>query len=178
MFLKAIVKLVAALNSNKGVGEVAAGVAFGLLLALVPAGNLLWAALVLATWFLKVNFAVEMLVAAVLKLAAPLFDPLLDSLGAAVLTLPPLQGLFTALYNVPLVPLTRFNNTVVMGGLLAGIALWVPAYLVSRMLVRLYREKAKPRIEASRLYKWFRRLPLIEGLARLAARASGLGSGA
>lgn len=178
MFLKGIVRLVTALNSNKGVGEIAAGAAFGLLLALVPSGNLLWAALLLATWFLKVNFAVEMLVVAALKLPVTLVDPLLDALGHAVLTLAPLQGPFTALYNVPLAPFTRFNNSIVMGGLLAGIALWVPAYAGSKALVRLYRAKIKPRVEESRLYKWFRKLPLVETLARLASRASGLGTGA
>lgn len=178
MFVKGVVRLVAALNSHKGVGEIAAGAAFGLLLALVPAGNLAWGVLVLVTWFLKVNFAVEMLVVAVLKLVLPLVDPLLDSFGFAVLTLPALQGLFAALYNVPLAPFTRFNNSIVMGGLLAGIVLWVPAYLAFKAFVKVYREKAKPRIEASKLYKWFRKLPLIESLARLAGRASGLGSGA
>ena len=40
----------------------------------MPAGNLLWAVLLLVTWFLKVNFAVEMLVIAVLKLASRLAD--------------------------------------------------------------------------------------------------------
>jgi uncharacterized protein (TIGR03546 family) len=175
--VKGIVRLVVALNSKRGVGEIAGGAAFGLLLALVPAGNLLWAVLLLLTWFLKVNFAVEMLVAAALKLVLPLVDPLLDSLGYAVLTLRPLEGPFTALYNAPIAPLTRFNNTIVMGGLLAGIALWAPAYLLSRRLVGLYREKAKPRIEASAAYKWFRKLPLIESLARAAARSTGPGSG-
>ncbi len=176
MFAKTIVKLIATLNSKQGEGEIAAGAAFGLLLAFVPAGNLLWAVLLLLTWFLKVNFAVEMLVVAVLKLVVPLVDPLLDSLGYAVLTLGPLRGPFTALYNAPVAPLTRFNNSVVMGGLLAGVALWAPAYAMFRALVRVYRDKAKPRIESSRLYKWFRKLPLVESLARAAARSAGLGA--
>jgi uncharacterized protein (TIGR03546 family) len=175
--IKAIVKLVVTLNSRQGIGEIAGGAAFGLLLALVPAGNLLWAVLLLLTWFLKVNFAVEMLVVAVLKLVLPLVDPLLDSLGYVVLTLPPLQGPFTALYNAPIAPLLRFNNTIVMGGLLTGIALWAPAWLLLKRLVILYREKAKPRIEASKAYKWLRKLPLIESLLKAAARSSGLGSG-
>ncbi len=176
--LKGIIRLVAALNSNKGAGAVAAGAAFGLLLALVPAGNLLWALLLLVTWFLKVNFAVEMLVVAALKPALPLLDPLLDGAGYAVLTFAPLQAPFTAVANLPLAPFTRFNNSVVMGGALAGILLWAPAYLLFRALVRLYRARAKPAIEASSLYKWFRRLPLIERLAKLAAGAFGPGAGA
>jgi len=178
MFVRGIVRLIAELNSKKGAGEIAGGAAFGLLLALVPAGNLLWATLLLVTWFLKVNFAVEMLVVALLKLVLPLVDPALDTLGYAVLTLPPLQGPFTALHNLPLVPFSRFNNSVVMGGLLAGIALWAPVYMLFKAFVRLYRERAQPRIEASRLYKWFRKLPLVERAVALAAKASGPGSGA
>ena len=63
MLLRGIVKLAVAMNSNRGEGEVAAAVAFALLLALIPAGNLLWFALLLATLLLKVNLAVEMLFA-------------------------------------------------------------------------------------------------------------------
>jgi len=167
--LRGIVKLAVALNTNRGVGEVAAAVAFGLLLALVPSGNLLWLALLLVTLLLKVNLAVELLFLALFKLAVPLVDPLLDRLGLAVLTTPALRPPYTALYNMPVVPFTRFNNSLVAGGLLAGVAVWLPAYLLFRTLVRLYRSRIKERIENSKLYKGFTRLPLVSRIVGLAA---------
>ena len=39
MFVRGIVRLMVELNSKKGVGEIAGGAAFGLLLALVPAAT-------------------------------------------------------------------------------------------------------------------------------------------
>jgi uncharacterized protein (TIGR03546 family) len=167
--LRGIVKLAVALNSNRGEGEVAAGVAFGLLLALIPAGNLLWLVLLLATLLLKVNLAVELLFLAVFKLAVPLVDPLLDRLGLAVLTAPALRPPYVALYNMPVVPFTRFNNSLVAGGFLAGIAAWLPVYLLFRALVRLYRSRIKDKIENSKLYKGFTKLPLVSRIVRLAA---------
>ena len=169
MILKGIVKLAVALNNNKDVGEIAGGAAFGLMLALVPAGNLLWLGLLVVMFLVKVNSAVALLFLAVFKALAPLADPALDPLGYAVLTAAPLAGVFGWLANLPVVPFTRFNNSLVMGGLLAGIVLWVPFYLLVRALASLYRRTLKPKIENSRLYKAFRKLPLVSRIVRIAA---------
>ena len=171
MVLRGIVKLFVALNSKKGVGEIAAGVSCGLLLALIPSGNLLWAAILLATYFLKVNFAVEMLFLGLFKLIVPFADPALDSVGLFVLNLSPLEGAYTTAYNMPALPFTRFNNTIVMGGLLAGVVLWFPAYLLFRRLATLYRTGVKEKLEQTRFFKWFKRLPIVSHVARLAAGA-------
>jgi uncharacterized protein (TIGR03546 family) len=169
VILRGIVKFVVALNSNRGEGEVAAGVAIGLLLALIPAGNLLWVFLLLLTLLLKINLAVTLLFMALFKLVVPLLDPLLDSLGLAILTVPALRPPYVALYNMPVVPFTRFNNSLVAGGFLVGIVAWVPVYLIFRALVRVYRRQVKERIENSKLYKAFTKIPLVSRVIRLAA---------
>ena len=70
------------LNANTRPGEIAAGAAFGLLLALLPGGNLLWFALFVLTFFLKLNMAMQFVVLGLLRLIAPLVDPALDSPGS------------------------------------------------------------------------------------------------
>ena len=169
--LRGMVKLFVALNSKKGVGEVAAGAACGLLLALIPSGNLLWVTLLLATYFLKVNFAVELLFMGLFKLFIPLADPALDSIGLLALKFSLLEDAYTAAYNMPALPFTRFNNTIVMGGLFAGVVLWFPAYLLFRFLATLYRRKVKEKLEQTKFYKWLKGLPIVSHVARLAAGA-------
>lgn len=172
-----IATVVVALNANSRAGEVAAGIAFAFLLALVPGGNLLWSLLFFLTFLLKVNLAAELLFLALLRLAAPLLDGLLDRLGHFLLTLPALRGFFTALYNLPVLPLTRFNHTVVMGGLAAGLALWLPLFFAFRALVIAYRRRLRDRLAGSRLVQAFRRVPLISSIASAARRLSGAGLG-
>ena len=173
MFVKWIATLIVAINANNRAGEVAAGVSFALLLALIPSGNLLWFCLFLVTFLLKIHLGAELLFLALFKLLAPLTDGLLHSLGLLVLGQPFLADLFTGAYNLPLLPLSRFNNTVVMGGLIAGIVLWVPVFLLFRWLVILYRRGLRDRIAGSRLVKALRRVPLIATLGNAVRKIGG-----
>ena len=164
--IKGIARLIVALNANTRPGEIAAGAAFGLLLALVPGGNLLWIALFAATFFLRLNMAMQLLLMGLLRLVVPLADPILDALGHAVLTLPFLQPVFTAMQNAPLVPLTRFNDSLVMGGLLAGLILWAPVFLLLVALVRMYRRRLRERIANSRLARAIARVPVLSAIGK------------
>jgi uncharacterized protein (TIGR03546 family) len=174
MPIKLIAKLIAAVNSNSRPGEVAAGIAFGLLAALQPGWTIFRAVIILKAFFLKVNFAAVLLFLFLFSLLSPLADGLLDTLGASILTLPALQGFFTGLYNLPLVPYTRFNNTVVMGALAAGIVLWLPLYFLGRFLVNRYRNSLRDRIAEHPLVKGFLRLPVVSTIAKIAGKAVSL----
>jgi uncharacterized protein (TIGR03546 family) len=173
MFVKWIATLVVAINANNRAGEVAAGVSFALLLALIPSGNLLWVCLFVITFFLKINLGAQLLFLALFKLLAPLTDGLLHRLGLLVLNQPLLADLFTRAYNLPLLPLSRFNNTVVMGGLIAGIALWAPVFLLFRQLVIAYRRRLRDKIAGSRLMKAIRRVPLIATISNAIRKIGG-----
>jgi uncharacterized protein (TIGR03546 family) len=175
--IKSLARALAALNANVKREQLAAGFAFGVLFALLPAGNLLWLALFVATLFLKVNYAMQVLAALVLSPFRLLLGSALDALGWAVLNAPFLADPFTALYNAPIAPLTRFNNSVVMGGLVAGLALWIPLFLAMRAFVSLYRAKLGPRIAQSKLYKAFLKLPFVGTLAKAAKAVSGATGG-
>ena len=174
MIVTWIARLIAGLNANRRPGEIAAGIATGVLLALMPAGNLLWVAILLLTVFTAINLGIQLLVVALLSGPAALLDPLLHRLGLAVLTNDALSGLFNAVYQVPLVPFTRFKNTVVMGGLVAGVILWVPMFFLGRVLVRVYRGVIHPRIAESRAVKDFQRIPLVSRITALVRRFQGV----
>jgi uncharacterized protein (TIGR03546 family) len=170
MLITWIARIIASLNANQRPGEIAAGAAMGVLLALLPAGNLLWIALFVLTVFLKLNLGIELLVLVVLRPVAPLADPLLHQVGVAILTNGGLESLFTAVYNLPLLPFTRFNNTVVMGALAAGLALWIPVFFLARVLVRVYRSHIHPRLAESRIVKAFQRIPIVSRILAISRR--------
>lgn len=173
MVINWIAKLVAGLIANRRPGEVAAGIAFGLLLALVPAGNLLWIGLFVVTFFLKLNLGAELAALGVLRLVVPTADPLLDQIGFAVLNAPELDTLWRALAEIPLVAFTRFNNSIVMGGLVAGVALWLPVFFLSRAGVVVFRARIQPRIAESRIVKAFTRIPLVSKFGQALRRFRG-----
>ncbi len=174
--VKWFINLIKILNSNQAPGQVAGGIAFAFMLALIPANNLLWIVLFVFTFFLKIHNGIESLFLILFKLITFLFDPLLDSIGYSVLTIPSLYNFFTRLANMPLMPFSRFNNTVVMGGLVLGIALWIPVYVLFLWLIKLYRNKLKPAIENSKLVKGFFKLPLISFIVKLVNKVSSLSS--
>jgi len=174
MFIKWIARALAALNSNAKKEQIAAGMACGVLLALVPAGNLVWIALFALSFFFKIHYGLQMITLAAFKLAAPLFAPGLDALGLAVLRAGPLQPFFIALADAPVAPLTRFNNTIVMGGLVAGLALWIPLFFAFRALVALYRTRLAPRVSGSKAYKAFMKIPLVAKISKAAGAVANL----
>jgi len=170
--LKWIVNLIKILNSNQAPGQVAGGVAFAFMLALIPANNLLWILLFVVTFFLKVHNGIESLFIIIFKTFIFVFDPILDSLGYLVLTLPSLQNFFTYFANLPLALYTNFNNSIVMGGLVLGLILWIPIYFIFVGLIKYYRNTLREKIMNSKIVKWFMNLPLVSAISQISGKAS------
>jgi uncharacterized protein (TIGR03546 family) len=174
--VKYIAKLIVALNSNIGKSQIAAGFSWGILLGLVPAGNIIWIVLFVALFFLKHHHASTLLVMAVLKLLWGVTAPLTDAIGWELLHVEALRPLFTSLYNMPFVPFTKFNNTLVAGGLAGGIALWLPVFLLIFLLVPVYRNTIAPKVRENKLVKAVKNVPIINTLAKTVAGVkTGLG---
>lgn len=169
--IKYISRLIKSLNANAHPGDIAHAMSLGLLLALVPKTNLLWLFLFVLILFVRINKGAFFLSLILFSLLVPFADVPVERLGYLVLSLPFLEPLYTTLYQTPFIGLTRFNNTMVAGGLLAGIVLYLPMYGLTRVLLSLYREKWQPAITGSKLYKMIMKIPLINTLKKL----SGIG---
>lgn len=165
MIVKLIAKLLALLNSNSRAVEVGAAFALGLWLALMPAANLLFAALVILVFLVKVNLGMTIASFLVLSLVAPALDPLLDTIGFRVLTAPALEGFYTTIYAQPVVPLTRFNDTIVAGAFVSGAVLFVPVTALGVVIVRVYRKYIHARIANSRIVKAIMATPFARKVA-------------
>ena len=174
MIIKWVINGFTALNANNRPGEVAAAAALGITLAMIPAGNLTWAALLAATFFLRINFGLEMILIAILKPFAHFADPLFDAAGYRLLTMPALEGLFTKLYNMPLVPLSGFNNTALTGSLIIMAILFIPLWIASKKLILIYRTKLRDKFLSSKLVRKIASLPIVSKIILLFTKANEL----
>lgn len=154
--------LVSALHGGSDPRHLAAGFALGATLGLVPKGNLLAVVLLLLFFVFRVNKGMALASAAIFTPVGYALDGLAHALGLALLKAGALKGLWTALYDLPVVPLTRFNNSVVLGNLVLGLALYYPLYLLALRLVALYSATLAPKVESLALVKavkgayWYR----------------------
>ena len=159
---QAILDFISELNDNARRDQLAAGFAWGLLLGLVPSGNIIWFALFFVSLFLRHNQVAKLLMLALIKVFSGLLAQLMDTVGWQVLHIEALQPFYTTLYNMPLVPLTKFNNTLVAGGLVTGVVLWLPVFFLFFFLIPVYREKIAPVIRGSKLVTAIRKIPVVK----------------
>jgi uncharacterized protein (TIGR03546 family) len=114
------------------------------LLGIVPHGNLLALTLLVIVLTLKLNHAMAGLTAVASSFAAGYLDPYAHRLGDYVLSHPQVYDYAVAAWQLPLVPWTDLNNTVVMGSLLIGTATLLPAFAVTYPLFRYLAPSADP----------------------------------
>lgn len=169
-----LLKLFQTLNSNSHPGEIAHGVALGVIAGMIPKDNALWYILFVLFFFIRINKAIYLLVTLGISLYIGSFDMLLDTIGYQVLVFEPAIPVYRKLLDIPFVAFTKFNNTVVMGSLVAGLLLYIPVYILSRLLVKLWRVVLAPKITASRLWIGIKKLPLVEKIISKSQEISGV----
>lgn len=152
------------LNSETGHNQIATGVALGFVLGLSPTLSLQTFVVFVIIFLFRVQAGAAFLSAFFFKFLGYALDPVADPLGQWILEQKGLRPLFIELYNMPLIPLTRFNNSIVMGS--GALALLIAPFLfiLSRMLILKYRQKFVSRFKetkawkafaATSLYKWY-----------------------
>ena len=151
--IKLIQSLFGALHSEGTPGQLAAGIVLGSFLGLTPLLNLHNALIFALLVLLNVSFAGGVLGWALFIPIGFLLDPLFDWIGHSLLLAPSLRGLWTSFYNTPIIPLTNFNNTVVLGSVVFAVLFAVPLFLATRVAVVRYRATIGERVRQS---KWYR----------------------
>ena len=126
-----------AIAGRKYPHQLAWAVAFGLLLGVVPHGNLLAFGLVILVLSLKINHAMAGLTAVIATFLAAYLDPYSHEVGNFVLTHPQLNQAVALAWTLPLVPWTDLNNTVTMGSILIGMSALAPVFVITYPIFRL-----------------------------------------
>jgi uncharacterized protein (TIGR03546 family) len=169
IWIKLIKKLFKALNADASPSEIALGVVFGAIIGLTPAfalHNLVILALIIVV---RVNVSAAVFSSILFGVIGFATDLLADIIGYELLTADGLNKLWTALYNMPAVPLSRFYNTIVLGSLLISFVLALPVYFLSKKFVVFYREKLQEKVQklkivkllkASKIYNLYKRFDI------------------
>jgi len=154
LLLKLLQSLVKALNSDGTPGQVGAGIALGAVFGLTPLMNLHNLVLFVLAMILNVSFPGVMLGWAVFLPLGFVFDPVFDAIGRLLLLgVPALIPFWTWCFNTPLVALTNFNNTIVLGSLVAWLVALIPIFFLARWLVGRYRVTVYARLQRLRIFQ-------------------------
>ena len=163
-WLKFIAKFFKALRAGASPAQVAAGFALGFAIGLMPFFTLQGLILWLVLFIFNVNLAAAFVAMMLAGLIAFLLDPVFHELGFYFLVhLTPLQTIWETIYNLPVAPLTRFYNTVVMGSLISAAILLAPVYFAMKRFTIFYRETVEAKVQkwkivqalkGSSFYRW------------------------
>lgn len=153
LLIKQLLNLIKLLHSENGTTQIAWGLTLGVFLGFSPFFSLQTFLILTLLFFFRVQFGAAFLSAFVFKFIAFLIDPLADRLGQWALEEASLRPLWTNLYNIPLLPYTRFNNSIVMGSFLVALILSPFLYFFFTFAVKKYRTSIVARFEKSKAFK-------------------------
>lgn len=153
--LKQFFQLFKMLNSETGTNQIASGLALGFAMGMSPFLSLQGLLILILVILFRVQFGAATLSAFFFSFIAYLLDPVFHVVGEKILYAQSLQNLWTELYNMPLVPLTKFNNTVVMGSGAVGLVLFIPLFFAFKKLVATYRTQIVTRFKETKIWKSF-----------------------
>jgi len=168
-----VIKLIKVMHSDTDPRQIALGLSLGMIVGLTPLTSPHNFLVLLAILLFRVNINAAILSWAVFSIFAFLLDPVFHQIGLLVLAKAgAFQGLWTTLYNAPLIPYTRFNNSIVMGSLIFSLIIFYPSYWGGKFIVVEYREVLMERfnhwkvvqiMKASSIYKWYSRYRDVRG---------------
>lgn len=129
-----------ALNHAGRPWQISLAIALALIVGFTPFVSLHNILIILVVLILNIHLGIFILFSGVFSAIAYIFDPLFHKIGLAILTNDSLNSLFTIFYNNPILNLTQFNNTLMMGSLLISLILFIPVLFIINKLIVKYRE--------------------------------------
>lgn len=154
MILKSARMLAQALAASPSPRRMAAGIALGVAVGLVPKGNLLAIGLMTGMCCLNVNVVAGLLTALLVSLVSFHADPLFHEVGRSLLTWDRLLPTWTWVAAQPISAWTDFNNTVVLGSFMIGLAAIAPVYWLTLPLCRRFVPAISEKVQRWKIIQW------------------------
>jgi uncharacterized protein (TIGR03546 family) len=163
--LKSVVQF---LHSNISPKEIAFGFALGAIIGLIPYFTLISFFVFFLIIILNVNFSAAMFSLALFKIIGFITDPIAHKIGYFLLVkVKFLENFWTTLYNMPIVPFTRFYNTVVLGSFIISIILFLPIVIFVEKFIIFYRKNLAQKVERLKIIKLLKLTSLYEWYNKL-----------
>ncbi|RKX78711.1 MAG: hypothetical protein DRP60_05220 [Spirochaetes bacterium] len=134
-----IARIIGAFSSYGKPRMIAFSMAVGITLAFIPGLTLLWFVLFIPMMLVRLNQAAFLGMMAAGKLFMPFVDPFSERLGYFILSRPGLYEPMGRFLSLPGTNWFRLNDSFVTGGFVLGITGWPFWFLISLILVGLYR---------------------------------------
>ena len=172
LILKQIFGLLKVLNSDTGENQISAGVACGLIMGFSPALSLQTLLVFIIIFLFRVQAGAAFASAFFFAMVAYVFDPVFDNVGQVILEMNSLEPTFKTLYNMPIVPFTKFYNSVVMGAGVVAIAMSPIIFVLTKVFVKKYRATVVAKfqetkfwkgVKATGFYKWYAKYDSLYG---------------
>lgn len=164
LLLKQLFQFLKLLNSETGTLPLALGCTLGFILGMTPMLSLQSILVFMILFIFRIQIGAAFLTAFFFAFIAYLLDPIFHNIGLKVLSLNSLKPIYTEMYNMPIIPYTRFYNTIVMGSAVVSIILSPFIFFISLFLIKKYRIYVVQRfketkffkaLKATSLYQWY-----------------------
>ncbi len=152
-------KIFKALNSAQHPWQVTLSITLGMVAGLTPLSGTQTFFILFIVFLLNIHLGLFFAASALFAGIAYLLDPLMESFGFMLLHLEQMQELYTTWYNIGLIRLSHFNNTLMMGATVISLVLALPLFLILNIIISLYRDKIANFFNKS---KWLSRLGIFK----------------
>ena len=164
--IKYVTSFFKAINANAHPGDIAHAVALGLFLAILPKNNLTFTFLFFLSIFIRINKGAFFISFILLGFVTPFMDVLINNIGFWAVQLSFLRPIFIALENIPFVALFKLSNTMVLGGIIWGLILYIPVYILTRIIIAKYRKYMQPAVNVKGV-GLLGKIPLLRHLTKI-----------
>ncbi|EMB21980.1 DUF2062 domain-containing protein [Treponema denticola] len=164
--IKYVTSFFKAINANAHPGDIAHAVALGLFLAILPKNNLTFTFLFFLSIFIRINKGAFFISFILFGFVTPFMDVLINNIGFWAVQLSFLRPIFIALENIPFVALFKLSNTMVLGGIIWGLILYIPVYILTRIIIAKYRKYMQPAVNVKGV-GLLGKIPLLRHLTKI-----------
>ncbi|EGC77326.1 DUF2062 domain-containing protein [Treponema denticola] len=164
--IKYVTSFFRAINANAHPGDIAHAVALGLFLAILPKNNLTFTFLFFLSIFIRINKGAFFISFILFGFVTPFMDVLINNIGFWAVQLLFLRPIFIALENIPFVALFKLSNTMVLGGIIWGLILYIPVYILTRIIIAKYRKYMQPAVNVKGV-GLLGKIPLLRHLTKI-----------
>ncbi|MFH0948362.1 MAG: TIGR03546 family protein [Elusimicrobiota bacterium] len=163
ILIKTLKSIFSILHSNTTPTQIGWGIVLGSFLGLAPFFCLHKLFILLLIFFLNVNRSAAFLSVLFFSLVGLLTDPMAHQIGYLLLvTTSSLTDFWTNLYNMPIVPFTKFYNTIVMGSFVINLIVALPVFFAVKKFIVYYREHWAKKVEDWKIIRYFKLTKFFE----------------